>query len=86
MDIVERLRAFVAGDMILAEEAIAEAADEIERLRTLVAFAEERQGEKTLLLKEIERLRDALKTSRELRAYDRIEVEKLRALTGRKGD
>ena len=32
-DIVERLRAFVAGEMILAEEAIAEAADEIERLR-----------------------------------------------------
>ncbi len=32
-DIVERLRAFVAGDALLAEEAIAEAADEIERLR-----------------------------------------------------
>jgi len=32
-DIVERLRAFVAGEMILAEEAIADAADEIERLR-----------------------------------------------------
>ena len=30
---MERLRAFVAGDMILAEEAIAEAADGIERLR-----------------------------------------------------
>jgi len=38
-DIVERLRAFVAGEAMLAEEAIAEAADEIERLREQLAEA-----------------------------------------------
>jgi hypothetical protein len=46
-DITQRLRAFVAGDAMLAEEAIAEAADEIERLMAEqggIAMAAEQHG------------------------------------------
>ena len=65
-DIVERLRAFVAGEAMLAEEAIAEAADEIERLRADkdVQRSQDRntayEGDIALLEAEIERLRAAL--------------------------
>jgi hypothetical protein len=78
MDIVERLRAFVAGDMILAEEAIAEAADEIERLRADSAKWLNRSAELRAEINtqadeaadEIERLRTAAKPFADHDWYD----------------
>ena len=70
---------------------LGEAADEIERMRTLVAFAEERRGETMLLLKEIERLRDVLEQALDDMRDDGLAVCQAtkelmqQALTGREG-
>jgi len=75
------LRTGAVGQREVWEEWLTEAAAEIERLRTRYDSATDQA---VRYADEIERLKDEVATCRELRKYDRIEIERMRILLDRK--
>jgi hypothetical protein len=85
-DIVERLQKW--AKIYPGIEELPEAAAEIERLKAKISESGpeddwEERGAADILRTEIERLTEALKTCRELREYDRKEIELLRSQNAR---